>query len=96
MEHRASMIMFASCFYYFGVSRLVMMMMNIIHSGPWAQYTGLGDWRNWSSQDIHDGFGISIAVAFPLTFSVAAYNAYIAPHAKTPQYNKAMMGAKAA
>ena len=71
MGHRSSMIMFASCFYYFGLSRLVMMAMNAIHSGPWAKYTGLGDWRNWSPEDVHDFFGISVAIGFPLNFGFA-------------------------
>lgn len=103
MEHRASMIMFASCFYYFGVGRLVMVAMNIIHSGPWAKYTGLGDWREWSKEDVHDFFGISIAIAFPITFGIAAYNAYFSPRAMMrdgkrapPQFMKSSKGAKAA
>jgi hypothetical protein len=94
MEHRASMIMFASCFYYFGVSRLVMMAMNVIHSGPWAKYTGLGDWKDWSTENVDDFFGISIAIGFPLTFGVAAYNAYYGPNAHHIKKNE--VGAKAA
>lgn len=81
VEHRASMIMFASCFYYFGTTRLVLMAMNAVHSGPWAKYTGLGDWREWSTEDVHDCFGIAIAIAFPITFGIAAYNAYLSPQA---------------
>jgi hypothetical protein len=75
-EHRANMIMFGACFYFFGVARLVMMAMNLIHSGPWAKYTGLGDWREWTGEDVDDFFGISIALSFQITFGIAAYNAY--------------------
>jgi|EP00970_Alexandrium_tamarense_P002731 hypothetical protein len=78
-EHRSSMIMFSACFYYFGVSRLVLMVMNPLHSGVLAKYTGLGDWREWEREDAKDALTIAIVLAFPLTFGVATYNAYILP-----------------
>ena len=84
-EHRSNMIMFGACFYFFGVARLVMMAMNVVHSGPWAKYTGLGDWRDWSGGDVDQFFGISIALSFPITFGVAAYNAYVLPGKSKPK-----------
>ena len=78
-EHRANMIMFAACFYFVGVSRLIMMFMTFIHSGPWAKHMGLGHASEWSEEDVADCFGLSIAFSLHVTFGVAAYQAYYLP-----------------
>lgn len=82
MDHRASMIMFSACFYYFFVQRLIMMLFNAIHhqSTPWARYTGLGPWQQWTEAEYNAWFGISISCAFSITFGFAVYNAYIGPN----------------
>ena len=73
------MIMFASCFFFFGVQRLVLMAMGPLHSGPWARYTPLGPWKEWSEREYDLFFNLSIAAAFQITFGCAMYKAYIVP-----------------
>ena len=95
MEHRASMIMLASCFYFFGVARLVLMLMKVVHSGPWAKYTGLGDWKLWSYADVHDAFGIGMAFTFLITFGIGVNRAYFVPGAP-PLFGKTTEASKVA
>ena len=78
-DHKASMIMFASCFFFFGVQRLVLMAMGPLHSGPWARYTPLGPWKEWSEREYDLFFNLSIAAAFQITFGCAMYKAYVVP-----------------
>lgn len=77
MDHKASMIMFSSCFFYFGVQRLVMIAFGRLHSGPWAKFTPLGPWSEWTEKEYELFFGLSIALAFPITFGVAIGRAYV-------------------
>ena len=49
-DHKASMIMFSACFFYFGVQRLMLMAMGVLHSGPWAEYMPLGPWKDWTAE----------------------------------------------
>jgi len=86
--HRSSMIMFSACFYYFGVQRLVMMALGPLHSGPWAKYMPLGPYVDWDDDDHSHAFSSAIALAFPLTFGLAASQAYggvTSPLTKTKQ-----------
>ena len=83
--HRASMIMFAACFFYFGVQRVVLALMTPLHSGPWAKYTPFGPWKEWGSLQHDQLFGVGTAIAFPLTFGIAAYKAYVVPTLPKPK-----------
>ena len=78
-DHKASMIMFASCFFFFGVQRLVLMAMGPLHAGPWAKYTPLGPWKEWGAKEYDTFFNVGIAIAFPITFGCATYKAYLVP-----------------
>ena len=83
-DHKASMIMFSACFFYFGVQRLMLMAMGLLHSGPWAKYTPLGPWKDWTSEQYHHFFGISIVLAGFLTLGGATYKAYVVPTLTPP------------
>ena len=96
-SHRASMIMFSACFYYFGVQRLCMLILGVLHheKSPLASHLGLGKWQNWNTEDYNAMFGIAVWSAFVLTFGVATYNAYIGPESKAARDAKAVENAKA-
>ena len=61
-SHRASMIMFSACFYYFGVQRLTIALFGAIHheKSPFAKYLPLGPWSQWNEDDYNEMFGIGI------------------------------------
>ena len=84
MDHKASMIMFSSCFFYFGVQRLMMVALGAVHSGPWAQYTPLGPWKEWTAEQYNTYFGVSIALAALITLGGAMYKAYVVPTLAPP------------
>ena len=95
-SHRASMIMFSACFYYFGVQRLMISLIGVIHheKSPFAKHLPLGPWSQWNEDDYNEMFGIGICAAFVVTFSVATYNAYIGPNSKAAADSKAVQKQK--
>ena len=87
-DHKASMIMFSACFFYFGVQRLMLMAMGVLHSGPWAEYMPLGPWKDWTAEKYNTFFGVSIALAGFVTLGGAMYKAYVVPTMSAPAKSK--------
>lgn len=66
-SHRASMIMFAASFFFFGLERMVMALWGPTHSGVLAQYMPLGDWHDWTKKDYNEWFNIVALFSVPVT-----------------------------
>ena len=78
-DHKASMIMFASCFFYFGVQRVVMILFGLLHSDPLGKLFPLGPWKQWDENSYEHFFNISVAWAAIVTFGLGGYKAYVVP-----------------
>jgi len=83
-SHRSSMIMFSSCFFFFGVQRLCILFVQAVHSLPATrEHLPLGDISKVQGTDYWEVcFGSADVLAALLTFGVGAYNAY-GPRIKT-------------
>ena len=81
--------MFASCFFFFGIERLVMTLSGLVHQGVIGEYMPLGPYKDWTVEDYENNFNIIAMITVPITFITAMYVAYIVPYNTLRKANEA-------